>query len=230
MITGILPYIRLHYNKGGLQMEAFLANDWAGIILIGFGTLFLLGEILVNLRGIFALLGITFVVLYFYVYTPSPSAFAMMFIIYLVGIILILIDGKLINDGTLATLGLAGMILSVSFAAPNLTAGLYAVISLMLGTGGSLVFLKIFPPRNMWGKIALKDRLTKEAGYTSLNVEHEKLVGKKGVTQTNLRPVGTVVIEDENYSAISDAQWIAKDTNVVVVDVDGTRILVKEDT
>src|SRR5699024_12000394 len=117
-----------------------------------------------------------------------------MFIIYLTVIILILIDGKRINDGKHETLGLAGIILSVSFAAPNLPAGLYAALGLILGTGGSLVFLKIFPPRNMWVKIALKDRLTTEAGYTSLNVEHEKLVGNMGVTLTNLRPVGTVVM------------------------------------
>src|SRR5699024_2760491 len=139
-------------------MEAVIASGWIGIILIGFGTLFLLGEVLVNLRGIFSLLGITFVLLYFYLFIPTPIAVAYMFIIYLTVIILILIDGKLIYYGTLATLGLAGMILSVSFAAPNLTAGLYAVIGLILGTGGSLVFLKIFPPRNMWGKIALKDK------------------------------------------------------------------------
>ena len=38
----------------------------------------------------------------------------------------------------------------------------------------------------MWGKIALKDRLTTEAGYTSLNKEFEELIGREGVTKTDL--------------------------------------------
>src|SRR5699024_9297033 len=158
-------------------MEELLSSDWIGIILVGLGTLFLIGEILVNLRGIFALLGISSIVLYFYVFLPDPSSFAIIMIIYFIGIILILIDGKLINDGTLATLGIAGMIFSVSIAAPNFTAGMYSVLGLILGIAGSFLFLKVFPPRNMWSKITLKDRLTKEAGYTSLNEEFEQLVG-----------------------------------------------------
>src|SRR5699024_5275806 len=93
--------------------------------------------------------------------------------------------------------------------APNLYAGLYAIIGLIIGAGASFIFLKIFKPRNMWGKIALKDRLTDEAGYSTVNQEHLGLVGKKGMTLTDLRPVGTIRIEE-------------------VESVDGTIILVKE--
>lgn len=203
-------------------------QTWIGLLFVGFGTLFLLGEILVNMRGFFALLGLGFIVLYFYAYLPDPSTFVMMLIIYFVGLLLIIIDGKVINDGTLAVLGLAGMILSVVFAAPDFYAGLYAVIGLVVGASLSFTFLKILPRRNMWGKIALKDRLTKEAGYTSLNKSYEQLVGKTAVTMTNLRPVGTIKVEEREYSAISNAQWIEKGTTVQIVEVDGTRILVKE--
>lgn len=209
-------------------MAEILQSDWIGLILVGLGTLFLLGEILVNLRGIFGLLGVFFIVLYFYTFLPDTGQFALMLIIYFVGIILILIDGKLINDGTLAILGFAGMILSIVITAPNLYAGLYAIIGLIIGAGASFIFLKIFKPRNMWGKIALKDRLTDEAGYSTVNQEHLGLVGKKGMTLTDLRPVGTIRIEDQDYSAVSNAQWIPKETIVEVESVDGTRILVKE--
>ncbi len=209
-------------------MEAIMSSDWIGLIFIGLGTLFLLGEILVNMRGIFAVLGIIFTVYYFYTFLTEPSTIVIMLIIYFVGLLLIFIDGKLINDGTLATLGLAGMILSVALTAPNFFAGLYAVIGVILGGALSFTFLKVFKRRNMWSKIALKDRLTKEAGYTSLNEEYVQLVGKKGTTLTDLRPVGTIDIDGKDYSAISNAQWIKKGTEVQVTEVDGTRILVKE--
>jgi len=74
----------------------------------------------------------------------------------------------------------------------------------------------------------LTDRLTKEAGYSSLNQEYELLIGKHGITKTDLRPVGTIEIDNKDYSVISDAEWIKKGTLVQVIEVDGTRILVKK--
>lgn len=204
-----------------------MTSDWIGFLFVGLGTLFLLGEILVNMRGIFAILGIGFITLYFYVFLLEPATFAIMIFIYFVGLLLIIVDGKVINDGTLATIGLASMILSVALAAPNLYAGLYAVLGVIIGGALSFSFLKVFQRRNMWQKIALKDRLTKEAGYSSLSSEYEALLGEQGVTITNLRPVGTIRVDGKDYSAISNAEWIDKGTTIEIIEVDGTRILVK---
>lgn len=209
-------------------MDFLLEMSWLGFFIVGLGTMFLIGELLVNMRGFFAILGIFFITVYFYAYLNDPANFAILLTIYFVGLILILIDGKILNDGTLAVLGLVGMILSVVIAAPNIYAGLYAVIGIIVGGAISFSFLKIFKRRNMWNKITLKDRLTKEAGYSSLNVEYEDLIHKTGFTITDLRPVGTIRIDDKEFSAISNAQWIEKGTEVKVEKVDGTRILVKK--
>lgn len=208
-------------------METIFMTDWIGFFFIGFGTLFLFGEILVNMRGLFAVLGVSSIVIYFYNYTVDPTMFTLMLIIFFVSLSLIVVDGKLINDGTLAVLGLLGIIVSVSLAAPNLYAGLYAVIGVLVGTGMSFLFLKVLPSRNMWAKITLKDRLTDEAGYSSINKGYETLIGKPGVTLTDFRPVGTVVIDGKQYSSVSNGQWIKKDTEIIVKQVDGTRILIE---
>ena len=120
-----------------------------------------------------------------------------------------------------------GIIVSVSLAAPNLYAGLYAVIGVLVGAGTSFAFLKILPSRNMWAKITLKDRLTDEAGYSSINKGYESLVGEQGVTLTDFRPVGTFEINGKHYSGVSNGQWIKKNTDIEVKQVDGTRILVE---
>lgn len=205
-------------------MDIF-ALSWLGFFITGFATLFLIGEILVNMRGLFGLLGIGFIVVYFSAYLDTGS-FILMTIIYFAGIVLIIIDGKLLNDGTLSTLGLAGMLLSVALAAPDLTSGLYAVAGVLVGGFSSLLFLKVFKHRKMWSKITLKDRMTKEAGYNSMNQEYEKLLGEEGVTLNSLRPVGTIEVHATNYSAISNGQWIEKGKTIRIVQVDGTRILV----
>lgn len=209
-------------------MSEFIQLDWFALILVGLGTMLLLGEILVNMRGIFAILGLTSITLYFYFYLPDVTTFMTMLIIYFVGLALIIIDGKFISDGTLAMLGIVAIFISVAISAPTFTAGLYAVIGVIIGIGLSFLFLKFLPRRNMWGKIALKDRLTKEKGYSSLSEEYAQLRHKRGKTITDLRPVGTVLINDKEYSVISNGQWIKRDTEVIVVDVDGTKILVKE--
>ncbi|WP_339228135.1 NfeD family protein [Oceanobacillus sp. FSL K6-2867] len=201
--------------------------QWIGFVITFLATLFLIGEVLVNMRGFFGLLGIGFITVYFAAYVES-SSFILMLIIYFVGLLLIIIDGKLLNDGTLATIGLASMLTSVALAADNLTSGLYAVLGVLLGAGASFFFLKVFKRREMWTKLALKDQLTKEAGYNSMNMEYEQLVGQEGITLNDLRPVGTVKINKKDYSAVSDGQWIPKNSKIKVTQVDGTKILVEK--
>lgn len=208
-------------------MEQFLQYEWVALLITGLGTLFLIGEVLVNMRGIFAVLGIGFISIYFAVYQDTHSLLLML-IIYFIGLLLIVIDGKFVNDGTLAILGLASMLTAVALAAENFSSGLYAVIGVLFGGACALFFPKVFPSRNLWSKITLKDRLTEEDGYSTMNKEYVKLIGKKGKTITDLRPIGTIQIEGREYSAISNAQWIDKNTTVKVIKVDGTRILVSQ--
>lgn len=199
---------------------------WIGFVITGLGTLFLIGEVLVNARGVFGILGLGFITVYFGAYLESGS-FITMLILYFIGLLLIIIDGKVVNDGTLATIGLVIMLIAVALAAPNLTAGLYSVLGVLIGGAGSFLFLKVFKKRKMWTKLALKDQLTKEAGYNSMNMDYELLVGQVGITLNDMRPVGTIRINNKDFSAVSDGQWIERNSEVRVVDVDGTRILVE---
>lgn len=201
--------------------------QWIGFIITFLGTMFILGEILINMRGIFGILGVGFITVYFSVYLETGS-FIIMLIIYFVGLLLIILDGKLINDGTLAMLGLTCMLTSVAISAPTLVVGLYAVIGVLVGGFSSLLFLKVFKHRDMWTKITLKYRLTKEGGYNSLSTEYAELIHQKGIALNNLRPVGTIRVDDKDYSAISNGQWIIKDTAIEIVNVDGTKILVEK--
>lgn len=211
--------------KVGVIQLGLSSLYWVSFLFIGFGTMFLLGELLVKAKGLFAILGISLITLYFYAYL-DPSMIITMMILYFLGILLIFIDGEFVNDGTLAGIGIILMIISVGVSSPNWVIGLYAIIGVVIGAASSLLWLKVLPKRNMWTKIALLDRLTDEQGYTTMNTDYKELVGKTGVTLSNLRPVGTVKIGETHYSAQSDGYWIEKGTEIVVKQVDGTRILV----
>lgn len=208
-------------------MMQIFSYDWVGLFIVGFATMFLIGEVLVNMRGFFAILGLGFIIVYFSVYVEAESLILML-LMYFIGIILIIIDGKLLNDGTLSTIGAFSMILAVALPAPNFVAGVYAVLGVMIGATSSLLFLKVFKRRSMWTKITLKDQLTTEEGYISMNQAYSDLLGKEGTTITDMRPVGTIQIQGKEYSAITNGYWISKGTSIRVVEVDGTKILIEQ--
>lgn len=208
-------------------MELIFQLDWLSFFIVGLGTMFLIGELLVNSRGLFSILGFALMILYFSAYL-DPSMLIIMGAIYFVGIILIFVDGQFINDGTLAVIGGICMIVSVGFSSPNWVVGLYAVIGVFIGAVSSLWWLKVLPKRNMWTKIALLDQLTEERGYTTMNSSYKGLIGCEGTTLTDMRPVGTIRVNELEYSAVTNGQWIKKGTTIIVRKVDGTRILVDE--
>jgi len=208
-------------------MAIFVQYDWFVFLLVGLGTMALLSEVLTNLRGISAIIGIFVITVYFYFYVSNTSTFILMFIVYFIGLLLIIIDGKLIGDGTLGIFGVLTIFISVAVAAPNFTASLYAIVGVIVGVGLAFLSLKLFPRRNMWKKLTLRDRLTEEKGYSTLSKEYANLKNKQGITITDLRPSGSVRIKGKDYSVVSTGVWIEKGTKVVVTEVDGTKIVVQ---
>ncbi len=64
--------------------------------------------------------------------------------------------------------------------------------------------------------------------YSTDNDKYAKLVGKIGHTETICKPIGKVIIEGQTYSAITDGEYIDKNKEIYVSEVDGTSIIVKE--
>jgi len=75
-------------------------------------------------------------------------------------------------------------------------------------------------------KIALQDTQNREQGYVSRDYGKESLIGKSGVTVTDLRPAGTVEIDNERYDVISDGEHIPKNSRVKVMKVQGNYLVV----
>src|SRR5699024_4208931 len=129
--------------------------------------------------------------------------------------------------GTLTVLVIGSMIDSVSITAPNLTSGIYSVIGIIVGALLSLAFLKIFMYRKICVKIALNDLLTTEAGYTTQTEEYKNHISQSGITLTDMKPTGTIKINEKEYSAVSTGNLIKKDKKIKVISVDGTKIQVE---
>ncbi|KMK75986.1 NfeD family protein [Alkalihalobacillus pseudalcaliphilus] len=205
----------------------WLDHAVVGFIVILLGTLFLFGELLVRAKGLFAILGTAIMGTYF-TYHLSGDIGYWVLLLYIIGLLLIIFDGKVLTDGTVSIIGIILMIAGLAIPSPDLVYGFLVSMAFLIGGFSSFLFLKVFPSRNMWAKMTLKDKLSSEMGYNSINEGYKELVGKRGKTLSPFRPTGTVEIDGEGYSATSGSQWIQSGIDVKVVSVDGTRILIKE--
>ncbi|WP_062046350.1 NfeD family protein [Bacillus sp. JCM 19034] len=204
----------------------WLDSETIGFIFVFLGTLFLIGELFVKAKGIFAILGIA-IMATFFSYHVSADAGLWVVILYIIGLLLIIIDGKVITDGTIALIGVILMIVGLSIPSPTFLYGVFVSMAFILGGFSSLLFLKVFPSRELWAKMTLKDRLTSDLGYNSISDEYKVLVGKKGRTISPFRPTGSIEIDGRQYSATSGGLWLEVNTAIEVTSVDGTRIVVK---
>ncbi|MFV8826657.1 NfeD family protein [Alkalihalobacterium sp. APHAB7] len=198
-----------------------------GFLVVFLGTLFLFGELLVKVKGVFGVLGIAIMAVYFSHHIAGDTGIWVV-LLYITGLVLIIVDGKAISDGTIAFLGVILMIVALAIPAPNFLYGALVAMGLVLGATTALLFLKVFPSRNLWSKMTLRDRLTGELGYNSINDTYKELIGKRGRAITPFRPIGTMEVDGKQYSATSENNWLTQDTVIEVVSVDGTRIVVKK--
>ena len=85
-----------------------------------------------------------------------------------------------------------------------------------------------FNRSRFWESMILRHSETTEQGYVGVNDHNKTFMGKKGITETSLRPTGTAQISGERVDVVSEGGHIPKDTEVVVSKVEGSRIIVRE--
>ncbi|RPF55618.1 NfeD family protein [Aquisalibacillus elongatus] len=206
-----------------------ILNSLIGVFVVTFlAMFFMIGELIVKLKGLGIIIGIGFITFYFIDHATSMNVIMMGFAFF-VGLGLIILDGKLLNDGVFGIIGFLVVLISVAFAASTWTHAMYSMSGVILGTFSSFFLIKVLPRRDMWSKITLMDQLTSDKGYNSLNTYYKNLLNQEGETVTILRPSGTVKIDGQEYSAVSISKWIEKGKRIKVVAVDGTKIEVEEE-
>ena len=112
------------------------------------------------------------------------------------------------NLGPMAALGMTLIILSIIAIAIS--------VSLRSATKGKL----------SRSKIILSDVESAEAGYRS-SEDMNIFLGREGVATTVLRPTGMADFDGVKLNVISDGEFISAGTRVQIVQVDGSRILIK---
>ena len=148
--------------------------------------------------------------------------------VFLVGVLMIIVEILLPTVGLLAGLGVAAMLYSIVLALGGDIGALAALgIALVIAVVLFLLIVSRLPSSRLWNKIVLHKSSRTEEGYVSA-AERTELVGKTGEVLTELRPSGTARIDGRPVDVISEGAFIQKGKSIVVLSVNGSRVVVRE--
>ena len=148
------------------------------------------------------------------------------------GVLAIILEVFVPSAGIIGIAGLGLIIASIVIAFQrlgNLIGSIYLAVVLVLVPVFIVLYFRFFPRSPVGRWLISQDRQDKEKGYSSFTPEkYVDLIGKEGTSLTILRPVGTVRIDGQKFSAVTGGEFIEKDKPVKVVKVEGSRVVVRQ--
>jgi membrane-bound serine protease (ClpP class) len=148
-------------------------------------------------------------------------------VLQLAGVIIIIAEIFLPSGGllSLAAVGLFGYSLFIVFHDISTMAGTYFVLAdLFIIPVLVVIGLKVVAR----SPATLRETLSSDNGVVSQSPELETFMGREGKSVTDLRPGGTAIIDDKRLDVVSRGEYIEKDSNLIVIEVTGNQIIVRE--
>lgn len=149
-------------------------------------------------------------------------------ILFGVGVILVIIE-LFVVGAVIGIIGMGFIIFSIITLGDNFIFMIANVVfALILSIIEWVILVKGFKRKIPFlDKVVLKDSTNAEAGYTS-HEDRSHLVGKTATTSTDLRPAGIITFNNERIDAVSDGSFILRNKQVTILEVEGTRVVVRE--
>ena len=76
-------------------------------------------------------------------------------------------------------------------------------------------------------ELVLDERQQNRDGYTSV-IDKSKFLGKIGVCVTDLRPAGTIIVDNEPLDVVTEGNFVKQGSEVKIINVDGSRVMVRQ--
>jgi len=209
------------------QLSRWVTSATVASLLLSLGMFGLIVEISTPGFGVAGAFGLLCLGLFFGGHLIAGFAGWEVVLLFILGLGLLVAEAFMPGFGLLGLGGVASMLFSIFF---TIGGDLYAARTMAVSTVITIVltagFLYLATRRGWLRRFTLPFALTTSSGYVSTQ-SYAGLVGKTGLAVTPLRPAGVVRIEGERYDVVSEGSFIAADTSVVVVHVEGRRIVVR---
>lgn len=215
-------------HTGAEKMSQFLTNPIIMTILLFIGIAGVFIELLVPGFGIPGITGVLAFVLYFFGNYVAGFAGSETWLLFILGLVMLVLELFIPSFGILGLIGSISLVSGVVRAAYSTS---HALFSLGIAFAAAVVVIIIvavlFKERGIWNRFILVDNLTKDRGYIPVE-EKTTLIGARGVSITPLRPSGTVNIDGQRIDVVTEGGFVDVNLPIIVVKVEGGRIVVKE--
>jgi len=220
------------------ELVRFLNNPIVSSILIMIGLVGLFTEIKTGGWGWPGTVAVIALVLFFGSGYILELASAFEIVIFILGVVLLLLEIFVIPGfGIVGVMGILliitglflGLVGDFSITDSNdLSNAIIQLASSFVMTGALIYVLSRFLPKTkMWNNMILQANISSKSGYTS-NLDFNSLIGAEGVALTDLRPAGTVIINNKRIDVVTDGEFIRNGTAVVVNFIQGSKVVVEE--
>ncbi|UKS30339.1 nodulation efficiency protein NfeD [Paenibacillus sp. HWE-109] len=210
------------------NLSAFLTHPVTATVLLVVGIIGIALELLFFSSGLLALAGVAGFGLYFLGFYLAGFAGFGDLAVFGIGLILLILELVVPSFGILSVLGAICLFGGVLMASSNpKEAALMLGIALLIAIVVIVYAIKTFKHRGVWNRFILKEQLTTDKGFTS-SPDRMYLTGLTGEAVTPLRPAGTAIIQGERIDVVTNGSFISAGREVIVVEVEGARVVVKE--
>ncbi len=215
----------------------FLNNPIVSSLLIMIGLVGMFIEIKTPGWGVAGTASIIALALFFGSGYIVELASATEILIFVLGVVLLILEIFVIPGfGIAGILGIifiiGGIFLSLLSNLPifdfaSLSGALIQLaVSLLLSLFAIYLLWKYLPRTNVWNRLILSSNINSHSGYTAKK-EVKKLVGKRGEAFSDLRPAGIAIIDGKRIDVVTEGEYINKGTQIIVVETEGSKIVVK---
>ncbi|MDD9268674.1 NfeD family protein [Paenibacillus sp. GCM10023248] len=210
------------------NLSAFLTHPVTATVLLMVGIIGIALELLFFSSGLLALAGVAGFALYFLGYYLAGFAGFGDLAVFGLGIVLLVLELFVPSFGILSVLGAICLFGGVLMASSDpAEAAVMLGIALLAAIIVILFAIRTFKHRGVWNRFILREQLTTDKGFTS-SPDRSHLLRLTGRSITPLRPAGTALIQGERVDVVTNGNFIAGDKEIIVVEVEGARVVVRE--
>ena len=206
-------------------MNLMMSLDWILLITMSLTFCQQLFSKKFNFYGILSLLSLaTYIALHSY--STGLSIFVLL--LFIEGLALIGLE-MFVPGGIVGTVGIITVVYAIIYVNKSTYyIAFILVVSLILAVILYYVNRNVFHKKLMFlDRLVLNDSISTEDGYVASESRVE-LVGKKLKAYTDLRPAGVAILDNEKLDVVTDGDFIEKGNGIVIVRVEGMRIVVKK--
>lgn len=148
-------------------------------------------------------------------------------VLFVIGLLLLVIEGIVPGFGLPGISGMILILLGTVLAMGSISIALLSIsIAIIITAIVAIVLVKKGFKSKLLNRIILENKTETERGFVS-SESMDDFLGKEGIALSGLRPTGYIEIDGQRLDAMSEGEFIPKDTKVIVVKVEGSKIFVR---